>query len=107
MTDLKTQLQTELPELLRHDSGFRQWLEQLIRQTAVTPKSFDTLLLEEIKRSRPCREQNVGAPGARWGITPKHDFCAVLKRILENNLGIKVLNVNEFDDGDTVFDTPD
>lgn len=41
MTDLKAQLQAELPELLRRDSGFRQWLEQLIRQTAVTPESFD------------------------------------------------------------------
>ena len=39
--DLKTRLQTELPELLKQDSGFRQWLEQLIRQTAVTPESFD------------------------------------------------------------------
>ena len=41
MTDLKTQLQAELPELLKRDADFRQWLEQLIRQTAVTPESFD------------------------------------------------------------------
>lgn len=41
MTDLKTQLQAELPELLRQDPNFRQWLEHLIRQTAVTPESFD------------------------------------------------------------------
>ena len=41
LTDLKAQLQAELPELLKQDSGFRQWLEQLIRQTAVTPESFD------------------------------------------------------------------
>jgi hypothetical protein len=40
-TDLKAQLQAELPELLKQDAGFRQWLEQLIRQTAVTPESFD------------------------------------------------------------------
>ena len=39
--DLKARLQAELPELLKQDSGFRQWLEQLIRQTAVTPESFD------------------------------------------------------------------
>ncbi|MDS4030835.1 MAG: hypothetical protein RKO66_12270 [Candidatus Contendobacter sp.] len=41
MTDLKAQLQAELPELLKRDTDFRQWLEQLIRQTAVTPESFD------------------------------------------------------------------
>ena len=40
-TDLKAQLQAELPELLKQDSDFRQWLEQLIRETAVTPESFD------------------------------------------------------------------
>ena len=34
-TDLKTQLQAELPELLKQDGGFQQWLEPLIRQTAV------------------------------------------------------------------------
>jgi hypothetical protein len=39
--DLKARLQAELPELLKQDNGFRQWLEQLIRQTAVTPESFD------------------------------------------------------------------
>jgi hypothetical protein len=41
VTDLKAQLQAELPELLKRDAGFRQWLEQMIRQTAVTPESFD------------------------------------------------------------------
>ena len=39
--DLKARLQAELPELLKQDSGFRQWLEQLIRETAVTQESFD------------------------------------------------------------------
>jgi hypothetical protein len=39
--EMKTRLQSELPELLKQDSGFRQWLEQLIRQTAMTPESFD------------------------------------------------------------------
>lgn len=34
-TDFKTQLQAELPELLKQNNGFRQWLEPLIRQTAV------------------------------------------------------------------------
>ncbi|MCC6135421.1 MAG: DUF3782 domain-containing protein [Gammaproteobacteria bacterium] len=39
--EMKTRLQSELPELLKQDRGFRQWLEQLIRQTALTPESFD------------------------------------------------------------------
>jgi hypothetical protein len=39
--DLKTRLKAELPELLKQDQGVRQWLEQLIRETAVTPETFD------------------------------------------------------------------
>jgi hypothetical protein len=39
--DLKTRLKAELPELLKQDQGIRQWLEQLIRETAVTPETFD------------------------------------------------------------------
>jgi len=54
-TDLKAQLQAELPELLKQDAGFRQWLEQLIRQTAVTPESFDARfgrMLQELAAER-------------------------------------------------------
>jgi hypothetical protein len=40
--DLKTRLKAELPELLKQDQSIRQWLEQLIRDTAVTPETFDT-----------------------------------------------------------------
>ena len=40
-TDLMARLQAELPELLKQDHNFRQWLEQLIQQTTVTPESFD------------------------------------------------------------------
>ena len=39
--DIKSRLQAELPLLLREDAGFRRWLEDLIRSTAVTPESFD------------------------------------------------------------------
>jgi len=39
--DLKARLRAELPELLKQDSGFRLWLEQLIRETAVTQENFD------------------------------------------------------------------
>jgi hypothetical protein len=39
--DLKTRLKAELPELLKQDQSIRQWLEQLIRETAVTPETFD------------------------------------------------------------------
>ena len=39
--EIKAKLQAELPELLRQDAGFRAWLEDLIRSTAVSVESFD------------------------------------------------------------------
>lgn len=39
--ELKLQIKSQLPQLLREDEQFRAWLEQVIRQTAVTPESFD------------------------------------------------------------------
>ena len=60
ISDLKAQLQAELPELLKQDSGFRQWLEQLIRQTAMTPESFDARferMLQEFAANRAERRR--------------------------------------------------
>jgi hypothetical protein len=64
--EIKHRLQTELPDLLRQDTGFRQWLEQLIRSTAVTPESFDARferILQEfaadrVEQRRKWDEQN-------------------------------------------------
>lgn len=69
MTDLKAQLQAELPELLKQDAGFRQWLEQLIRQTAVTPESFDARferMLQEFAADRAEQHQRWEAQNRKW-----------------------------------------
>jgi hypothetical protein len=58
--ELKARLQTELPELLKQDQSFRQWLEQLIRQTAVTPEAFDARferMLQELAADRAERRR--------------------------------------------------
>ncbi|MBK1704394.1 PD-(D/E)XK nuclease family protein [Halochromatium glycolicum] len=39
--EIKSQLQAELPALLQQDTGFRHWLEDLIRRTAVPAERFD------------------------------------------------------------------
>lgn len=41
MDEIKSQLQAELPALLQQDAGFRYWLEDLIRRTAVPAERFD------------------------------------------------------------------
>ncbi len=69
MTDLKTQLQAELPELLKQDAGFRQWLEQLIRQTAVSPESFDARferILQEFATDRAEQKQKWDEQDRKW-----------------------------------------
>ena len=69
VTDLKAQLQAELPELLKQDSGFRQWLEQLIRQTAVTPESFDARferMLQEFAADRAEQHQRWEEQNRKW-----------------------------------------
>lgn len=55
--DLKTRLQAELPELIRQDPSIRQWLEQLIRQTAVTPESFDARFERMLQEFAADREE--------------------------------------------------
>ena len=39
--EIKSRLQAELPLLLQEDAGFRRWLEDLIRSTAITPERLD------------------------------------------------------------------
>ena len=68
-TDLKAQLQAELPGLLKQDADFRQWLEQLIRQTAVTPESFDARferMLQEFAADRAEQRQHWDEQNRKW-----------------------------------------
>ena len=68
-TDLKTQLQAELPELLKQDPSFRHWLEQLIRQTAVTPESFDARferMLQEFAADRAEQRRKWDEQDRKW-----------------------------------------
>ena len=69
MTDLKARLQAELPELLKQDNNFRQWLEQLIRQTAVTPESFDARferMLQEFAADRAEQNRKWDEQNRKW-----------------------------------------
>ncbi|MCB1777636.1 MAG: hypothetical protein KDI50_09385, partial [Candidatus Competibacteraceae bacterium] len=67
--EMKARLQAELPELLKQDHDFRQWLEQLIRQTAVTPETFDARfekMLQELAADRAERRREWEEWGARF-----------------------------------------
>jgi len=64
--EIKSQLQSELPVLLQQDTGFRRWLEDLIRRTAVSAERFDDrfdrvlreLAADREEQARKWEEQN-------------------------------------------------
>jgi len=55
--EIKSRLQAELPELLQRDAGFRIWLEDLIRSTAVTQESFDARFDRVLRELAADREE--------------------------------------------------
>ena len=67
--DLKARLQAELPELLKQDQSVRQWLEQLIRDTAVTPETFDARferMLQEFAADRAEQNRKWDEQNRKW-----------------------------------------
>ncbi len=52
-------------------------------------------------------ERSIGALGARWGMQSERSFRNALAGILEENFGVEVINVNEYDDQGVVFGRPD
>lgn len=67
--ELKTHLRRELPTLLRQDQEFREWLEQLIRQTAITPESFDARferILQELAQDRADQNSRWQEQNRQW-----------------------------------------
>ena len=67
--DLKARLQAELPELLKQDQSVRQWLEQLIRDTAVTPETFDARferMLQEFAADRAEQRRKWEENNRKW-----------------------------------------
>jgi len=64
-------------------------------------------LSKERKRAWEKFNRSIGALGARWGIRSERAFRDALAGILEENFGVEVLNINEFDDEGEVFGYPE
>jgi len=62
---------------------------------------------EEIMAQAKKFDRSIGALGARWGIQSERAFRNALAGILEQNFGVEVLSVNEYDDEGVVFGRPD
>ena len=64
-------------------------------------------LHEEIMAQATKFDRSIGALGARWGTQSEKTFRDALAGILEQNFGVQVINVNEYDDQGEVFGRPD
>jgi hypothetical protein len=69
-------------------------------------KHFE-LVHEEIMAQANKVNRGIGALGARWGTQSEASFRNALAGILEQNFGVQVINVNEFDAEGSVFGRPD
>ncbi len=87
------------------DEQNRKWDEQN-RKWEESGQRFDRLH-EEIMAQAKKHDRSIGALGARWGMRSEKAFRDALAGILEQNFGVQVLNVNEYDDEGVVFGRPD
>jgi hypothetical protein len=62
---------------------------------------------EEIMAQAKKFDRSIGALGARWGLQSEKAFRDALAGILEENFGVQVINVNDYDDAGDVFGRPD
>jgi len=64
-------------------------------------------LHEEIMAQAKKVDRSIDALGARWGSQSEKAFRDALAGILEQSFGVRVINVNEYDDQGEVFGRPD
>ncbi|MCS7248387.1 MAG: DUF3782 domain-containing protein [Anaerolineales bacterium] len=82
----------------RWQENQRKWEEnqQVIRE-----------LLEQIRHVDRRIDRTIGALGARWGVSTETSFRNALRAILEESFGVKVEQVEYWDESGEVFDRPD
>lgn len=66
--EIKSRLQAELPGLLQQDAGFRHWLEDLIRSTAVSAERFDDRFDRVLRELAADREEQA----RKWDQQERH-----------------------------------
>jgi len=80
----------------------RKWDKNQAAMSNELKQLYDALKAQAAKHDR-----SVGALGSRWGLQSEKAFRDALAGILEQNFGVEVINVNEYDDEGVVFCRPD
>jgi hypothetical protein len=84
----------------------RLWREQWTEHQRQHTEEFNKLH-EEIMALAKKHDRSIGALGARWGMQSEKSFRNALAGILEENFGVEVLNINDYDEQGVVFGRPD
>ena len=84
------------------DEQNRKWDEHQAQQREEFNRVHEEIMAQAKKHDR-----SIGALGSRWGLRSEKAFRNALAGILEQNFGVQVLNVNEYDDEGVVFGRPD
>jgi len=121
-------IRSRLPQLLRSDPSLGDYILSVTREHFPTKEETEdrfTRMLNELARDREAQsrkweesnrrfdetnrriDRSIGALGARWGMQSERAFRDALAGILVESFGVKVINVNEFDDAGEVFGRPD
>lgn len=105
-TALLNELRRDREEQTRKwEEQTRKWEEQS-RMWEENSKHFSEVH-EEIMAQAKKFDRSIGALGARWGIKSENAFRQALAGILEENFGVEVVNVNEYDESGEVFGRPE
>jgi len=62
---------------------------------------------DQLQRLEKKYDSTIGALGARWGLTSEQSFRNALKGILEDDFGVEVINITDYDHEGTVFGRPE
>lgn len=83
----------------------RKWEEQNKKWEENNKRFYE--VHEEIMKMADKLDRKLSAIGARWGMQSEMAFRNALAGILEENFGVKVLNIRDYDDTGEVFGRPD
>lgn len=99
-----------LDELKRNrEEDRRKWEEWKVEDTKKWEeqnKENKRLHVEIMAQSKKF-DRTIGAIGARWGMQSERAFRNALAEILEENFGVEVLNIQDYDETGEVFGRPE
>jgi len=105
------------PTKVETEDRFTRMLNELARDREAQSHKWDEQKAEDKRRWEKSNrrfdamnkhiDRSIGALGSRWGIQSERAFRDALAAIPVESFGVKVMNVNEFDDAGEVFGRPD